>query len=1093
MKILQLRFKNLNSLAGEWSIDFNAPEYVSDGIFAISGPTGAGKTTILDAICLALYGRTPRLDSVSAGENEIMSRQTAECFAEVVFETREGRYKAHWSQIRARRKDIGALQQPKREISDAGTGKVLASQIRAAEDLVIETTGMDFGRFTQSMMLAQGGFATFLKAKGSDRAPILEQITGTEIYSRISRHVFARQKEEKTKLDQLMERNQDIVLLSPDEEAQLIADLEEKNNAKNIFSQKKEQLSMAINWLKTITQLRTDLEEIAREEIILTSDIEAFKPHEKILLNAKRAANLDGEYATLSALRNQQKTDLNLLAVLTGQMPGLADQLEATKRNFDAVAAKYADARKGYDALLELLKKVRAMDLEISQIVSGIRNDQENIAKRQDELTREKSKKEETEKTIHLLGNQKKTVEAYLSGRQADALLVTDLTGIQVKTSGLLITQQNIADSSMQLDGINRDIEAKKNELQTALTALESIIKQQQTDQTNSKIAEAELYSLLKGKTRQELLNQKDQLFLQIAELKKIAGFDAERAKLEDNKPCPLCGSKHHPYAEGNVPATTETEHEYAAIIGLLKQIEAADKRLTEACEKERKSTEQVNRLKGDNNIMLQQQAHMEEKLRSLTKDHEKHTSSYQKQHEELLKTLKGFGTEQVPGSPDGMRKLIGSLTARKEEWQKNEKLKSEIDNAIALKQAESKTSEESIIKVGANLKQDITLMDSLKMKLGEQKNRRIELFGKKVADDEENKSKELLKASETQQMQAQEVLRKSEQKYREAENRINDLHQNTGKRQTELDDMEKQFRVNITEHGFLKEEDYLACRLYAAEKEGLESRAKQLETMKVAIKTRKTEKEKSLATETQRNLTGEMQEDLSVQLSETSAKLVGLIEEAGALGERLKVNSERKATGAQLAQKIDSQKKEFERWDMLNDLIGMADGKKYRNFAQGLTFEIMISYANRQLAKLSDRYLLARDKNDPLELNVVDNYQAGEIRSTKNLSGGESFLVSLALALGLSRMASRKVNVDSLFLDEGFGTLDEETLETALGTLASLRQEGKLIGLISHVGALKERINARITVQPLREGRSTLSGPGVKNNASLNVKSELA
>jgi exonuclease SbcC len=129
----------------------------------------------------------------------------------------------------------------------------------------------------------------------------------------------------------------------------------------------------------------------------------------------------------------------------------------------------------------------------------------------------------------------------------------------------------------------------------------------------------------------------------------------------------------------------------------------------------------------------------------------------------------------------------------------------------------------------------------------------------------------------------------------------------------------------------------------------------------------------------------------------------------------------------------------------------------------------------------MSDRYLLVRDEGRPLELNVIDNYQAGEVRSTKNLSGGESFLVSLALALGLSQMASRNVRVDSLFLDEGFGTLDEEALDTALETLAGLQQDGKLIGLISHVAALKERISARIEVIPRAGGRSCVAGPGCR------------
>ena len=167
----------------------------------------------------------------------------------------------------------------------------------------------------------------------------------------------------------------------------------------------------------------------------------------------------------------------------------------------------------------------------------------------------------------------------------------------------------------------------------------------------------------------------------------------------------------------------------------------------------------------------------------------------------------------------------------------------------------------------------------------------------------------------------------------------------------------------------------------------------------------------------------------------------------------------------------------------MLNNLIGSADGKKFRNFAQGLTFDIMVAHANQELMKMNERYLLARDVNDkskPLELNVIDNFQAGQLRPVKNLSGGESFLISLALALGLSKMASSKVRVDSLFLDEGFGTLDEETLETALETLSRLHQNGKLIGVISHVSALKEKITTQIKVTPISGGKSKLSGAGV-------------
>jgi exonuclease SbcC len=180
----------------------------------------------------------------------------------------------------------------------------------------------------------------------------------------------------------------------------------------------------------------------------------------------------------------------------------------------------------------------------------------------------------------------------------------------------------------------------------------------------------------------------------------------------------------------------------------------------------------------------------------------------------------------------------------------------------------------------------------------------------------------------------------------------------------------------------------------------------------------------------------------------------------------------------------LEKQRQEYRRWLRLHELIGSSDGKKFRNFAQGVTFEIMVGHANSNLRRMTDRYILTRDTLQPLELNVIDTYQAGEIRSTKNLSGGECFIVSLALALGLAGMAGHTVQVDSLFLDEGFGTLDEDSLETALEALAGLQQDGKIIGIISHVPALQERIATRIQVIPGSAGRSRLLGPGVSGPA---------
>jgi len=289
----------------------------------------------------------------------------------------------------------------------------------------------------------------------------------------------------------------------------------------------------------------------------------------------------------------------------------------------------------------------------------------------------------------------------------------------------------------------------------------------------------------------------------------------------------------------------------------------------------------------------------------------------------------------------------------------------------------------------------------------------------------------------------------------------------------------EADFSAALTPAGFADEKSFLEARLPHEERESLFSRARELDNAGTELKAKQKDRETRLATETAKKLTDKTLEELEPQFKEVEESLKELRDDVAGLKHKLNENTAAKERIKEKQSATLAQKKECHRWEKLHGLIGSADGKKYREFAQGLTFELMVTHANRQLEKMTDRYLMIRDAKKPLELNVIDNYQAGEIRSTKNLSGGESFIVSLTLALGLSKMASRKVRVDSLFLDEGFGTLDEEALETALETLSGLQQDGKLIGIISHVSALKGRINTQINITPVSGGRSSLSGPG--------------
>ena len=216
MKILSLRLKNLNSLKGEWKIDFTREPFASSGLFAITGPTGAGKTTLLDALCLALYHRTPRMSSLSASGNELMTRHTADCLAEVEFAVRGTAYRAFWSQRRARDRAEGALQAPRVELARLD-GQIITDRINDKLRETERLTGLDFERFTKSMLLAQGGFAAFLEASANQRAELLEELTGSEIYGRLSQRVFEQAREARQQLEQWQARADGVELLSSEQ------------------------------------------------------------------------------------------------------------------------------------------------------------------------------------------------------------------------------------------------------------------------------------------------------------------------------------------------------------------------------------------------------------------------------------------------------------------------------------------------------------------------------------------------------------------------------------------------------------------------------------------------------------------------------------------------------------------------------------------------------------------------------------------------------------------------------------------------------------------------------------------------------------
>lgn len=1077
MKILHLRFKNLNSLSGEWAINFTSPEYVSDGIFAITGPTGAGKSTILDAICLALYGRTPRLKTITKSGNEIMSRQTGECFAEVTFETQVGTFRCHWSQQKAHKKAGGNLTESKHEIADVVSGNILESKKRNVANAVEEKTGMDFDRFTRSVLLAQGGFAAFLQASVDDRSPILEQITGSEVYSEISKCVHERHRDEREKLELLQAETAGITLLSNEDETTLNQELSDQQNIEKEIRSKNEKLGKSMLWLTGIHSLENELSEINEELEVLSNDLKAFETDRTRLQKALKAAELDSEHAVLSMTREQQKQEFEALSNSESQFPEKEKALKLEESNLKKTEETIAKVKVDQKNELELLKKVRVLDLHITEKQSALKTAELDCQKNKKQLSEQQKNKKKAEKNQKAETKKLSKLDVYLSDNAHDGALVTELTGINEQIKNLQIAATNISTISIQVSELKKqlDLDTAEHVKQKAscrtLKKKHEIVKKQ-VSQTKDTIRE-----VLDDRSLREYRAEHESLLREMGYLRKIASLEEERTKLKDDQPCPLCGALSHPYAEGNIPEMDAVEKKINELSSLIQKVEQLEIDLKKDEAKEKKA----NSTLAEAEKQLVQKSHKKDESQANVQRFEKELQSIMEKYDGLrrdaISNLEPFGVKEI--SDTDLDSVLETLKSRQKKWQDQQKKKEEITNRMSEFGIEIKGFDTILQTLTDSLKERRGTLDDHKEVLDKLNMERVELYSQKNPDTEEARLEKWADEAEKSEKTTRDNRDQSKQKLNELQVRMTALRESTAQRKPKLSNLESSFTISCKNAGFEDEPNFISKRLSTDERNKLSLSAKELDGKQASLATRKKEKETRLSEETDKKMTDIPLDDLKKEQTVIQASLNTHGETIGAIKQRLTDNTNAKVKHQEKGKLIQAQTSEWSRWNALHALIGSSDGKKFRNFAQGITFELMVSHANKQLTKMTDRYLLIRDNEEPLELNVIDNYQAGEIRSTKNLSGGESFIVSLALALGLSKMASRKVRVDSLFLDEGFGTLDEDALDIALDTLSGLQQDGKLIGIISHVSALKERISTQINVQVESGGKSIINGPG--------------
>jgi exonuclease SbcC len=1215
VKIEQLRFKNLNSLVGEWAIDFAHAAYDAAGIFAITGPTGAGKSTLLDAMCLALYGQTPRLDTVTKSSNDIMSRQMGECFSEVIFSTQAGRYRVMWSQHRARKSPQGDLQGPQRELADAVSGVILESSLRKVSEKIIELTGMDFDRFTRAVVLAQGGFAAFLQASPDERAPILEQITGTEIYSQISMAVHERRGIEREKLAILEAEISGIAVMDPETLA-AVTDAHQRHRASVAVLQKElSEIHLGITWHDMSARLKAASDAASRSWAVFSERWQSTMSDRVRLERATAAKTLEGDYAALTTHREQQKQALDMLAILEKERPLLASQMEISKTAMDAAGKALLLAKEKDQSVRPRVQSMRQLDLQVQDKQKYIEGQQSSLQKAEKDQADIQAKIQMVTADISRIKTDLERANHYLEKHSSDAVLA-DIWGtllghakqmaavlkelraagsaIEIGTADLRQAAETCACDDAAVQRCNAAMVAamaaftaaetvlnaltdtrdpaewredldqrqeQRRQLQTVIDteqkrqAFQASLSQSKADQAALVVAYDKAVLLETASAREiALLEQRHQM------MTKIHDLEALRDQLVAGEACPLCGAADHPYVGHGMPLPVDAEltAAKAAYEKQRKEVEScrvkqaqllSDQRhlettlqslvlsvslwtemdsATRVAAAEKLAIEIVNLEKRVQDIALAAKVHVTQKdamvaakealgvaeKKSQVSQHQ-HALLQQQQAEKALAfqrlkaQLIAEWTHVKASLPEGdavcdglpsvfpeenaafmhvvtdlvsrvLPALFEALQIRRTQF---EKAKTDNVNLEKILSASTMALDghahllRHIAETADALRQALRAEEEGLLQIRESRHRQ---FGNENPDQIEAETALALSHAETSYEQLRVAYDVALGRYTALRMRYEDTT-TTSQRITEvLHRLEAAFLEKLPALGVSDETTYLAACMPTASYEALQAQLAALEKEKTVLETRLSDTATHYAAHMAAPVTAASVETLREMAAQVQQCVDVLQHEIGALAQRLADHDKHAQQLEERLVRVAVQKDLCLRWEMLHDIIGSSDGKKYRNFAQGLTFERMVQLANHHLHKMTDRYTLVRDSQQPLSLNVVDHYQGDSVRVTRNLSGGESFIVSLALALGLSQMSSRNVRLDSLFLDEGFGTLDEDVLETALSTLSALHHEGKRIGVISHVQALKDRIGTKIMVLPQSGGRSCLEGPGV-------------
>ena len=1023
MKILAIRGKNLASLEGEFEIDFRQEPLRSAGIFAITGSTGSGKSTILDTMCIALYGRTPRLENIknstaiethgskTVSEDSIktiLRRGKCDGYAEAEFKAADGNeYRVRWSIARTNNSPTGSFKNASYDLTNLSTAEHSQLSIKQHKELLPQLVGLTFEQFTRAAFLAQGNFSAFLKADENEKAQILQTLTGTEIYSRISEVIYRRNEEAKKELALIEEKKRGLVILTDEElvsvnenKALLLKRQELTNKEQQILATKR-------NWLERLAQLLGLLEKSNNELATAKHSLEEATPRIEWLKRVDSVQDIRDTYISLHNSEQLCKNSENEIVLIKEELGKKNTELTKANEQVAATVAKQEHINKEW---LEVQPRImQAVKLE---------EQKENETKREKELLAEKElvqkeynenavKQNNIKQRINTLRKEQERISDWYAANKCYETVIPYIPSIIV----------NITSAKNDTILANN----KTKQLANAEELLNSNIKRLETT----------------SKRKDEL---EKTLSSEIASL---------REKLVEGTPCPVCGSCHHDVSKEhlNILEEKELEKEKKEVKQLLEYLEKAI---------ESGKTEIAG-------------------LRSAI---ELHRSSADAVMAKCIEFMHGIENPKELLLKENVCTMLNDI---KTEWEKNRESESKIAEETAIqahtlelleKQSsvlveENTSKKKQLEEVEARIKnciaeiQNILGSNTSTKALQELYNKQVANANKAVADAMEHK---ILIAEHCNKLNGQldEKSKSLEETKKRSALLLQEIENYLAKRSDKLSFQQ------LTEILSFSQAEIIALR-------------NEIEKLNNAVATAiatKAERERNINEHKQADVKPNDNEDiasLQTAIDEIAVQNKEIIEQLATISATLLKHEENSLKFAQYKEELKEKQKFAQDIGSLNTLFGSASGDKLMKLAQGYTLEILLDVANIHLKEITGRYELARISDKSLGIKIVDLDMLSETRSVHSLSGGETFLVSLALSLALSSISSNRMSIESLFIDEGFGALDSDTLKTVMSALERLQSQGRTIGVISHYGEMLEQIPVKVAVIKQNSGRSKI------------------